>query len=103
VKVHVRGSTYALEIVDERRLRTRRAAGKFTLEGRQTLTAPVPGTVVKVLVKVGDEVAEGQALVVLEAMQMQSEERSPKDGRVVELHVVEGQALERGARLAAVE
>ncbi len=103
VKAYIRGSAYPLEILDERRLRMRRAAGKFTVEGKQTLTAPMPGKVVKVLVKVGDEVKEGQGLVVIEAMKMENEMKSPKDGKIVELAVVEGQAVEGGAKLAAVE
>ncbi|OFX26167.1 MAG: acetyl-CoA carboxylase biotin carboxyl carrier protein subunit [Anaeromyxobacter sp. RBG_16_69_14] len=103
VKVHVRGNQYPLEILDERRLRMRRAAGKFTLEGKQTLTSPMPGKVVKVLARVGDAVKEGQGVVVIEAMKMENEMKSPKDGKVVELHVVEGQAVDGGARLAAIE
>ena len=94
---------FAIEILDERRLRMRRATGKFTLEGKQTLTSSMPGKVVKVLVAVGDEVKEGQGLVVVEAMKMENEMRSPRDGKVVELHVVEGQAVDGGARLVAVE
>jgi biotin carboxyl carrier protein len=103
VKVLVHDNTYSLEILDERRLRMRRAAGKFTVEGKQTLTSPMPGKVVKVLAKVGEEVKEGQGIVVVEAMKMENEMKSPKDGKLVELHVVEGQAVEGGAKLAAVE
>jgi biotin carboxyl carrier protein len=103
VKVRIRGSTYAIEMLDERRLRMRRAAGRFTVEGRQTLTAPMPGKVVKVLARAGDDVKEGQGVLVIEAMKMENEMKSPKDGKVVELHVVEGQAVEGGAKLAAIE
>jgi biotin carboxyl carrier protein len=103
VKVHVRDAVYPLEVLDERRLRMRRAAGRFTVEGRQTLRAPLPGKVVKVLARVGDEVREGQGLVVLEALEMENVMRSPRGGRLVELHVAEGQAVEGGAQLAAVE
>ncbi|HUK65788.1 MAG TPA: biotin/lipoyl-containing protein [Anaeromyxobacteraceae bacterium] len=102
-KVHIRGSTYPLEILDERRLRMRRAAGKFTVEGKQTLAAPMPGKVVKILAKLGEDLKEGQGVVVIEAMKMENEMKSPKDGKLVELHVVEGQAVEGGTKLAAVE
>jgi biotin carboxyl carrier protein len=94
---------FPLEILDEKKLRMRRASGRFTVQGKQTLTSPMPGKVVKVLVAVGDEVKEGQGLVVVEAMKMENELRSPKDGKVVELHVKEGQAVEGNARLCAVE
>ena len=103
VKVHIRGSQYALEILDERRLRMRRAAGRFTVSGRQTLRAPMPGKVVKVLARAGDAVREGQGVIVIEAMKMENEMRSPKDGKIVELLVSEGQAVDGGARLAVVE
>ncbi len=103
VEVHLRDSVFSLEILDEKRLRMRRAAGKFTVEGRQTLQSPMPGKVVKVLRKVGEEVKEGEGVVVVEAMKMENDIKSPKDGKVVEVLVQEGQAVEGGARLAVVE
>ncbi len=104
-KVHVRldGSVFPIEILDEKKLRLRRAAGRFTVEGKQTVTAPMPGKVVKVLAAVGAQVKEGQGLVVIEAMKMENELKSPKDGRLVELHVREGQTVEGNAKLCAVE
>jgi biotin carboxyl carrier protein len=63
----------------------------------------MPGKVVKVLVALGDEVKEGQPLVVVEAMKMENEMKSPRDGKVVELHVREGQTVEGNAKLCAVE
>jgi biotin carboxyl carrier protein len=103
VRVHIRDSVFPLEILDERRLRMRRAAGRFTVEGRQVLASPMPGKVVRVLKKVGDAVSEGEGVVVVEAMKMENEIKSPKDGKVVEVLVREGQAVEGNARLAAVE
>lgn len=91
-----------LEMLDERRLRLRRASGKFSLDGPQTISAPMPGKVVRVLVKKGDAVTEGQGLVVVEAMKMENELKSPKAGTVSELHAVEGSAVENGARLVVV-
>ena len=102
VNVLVGETVYPLEILDERKLRLRRAAGKFTLEGPQRIDAPMPGKVTRVLVKVGDEVQEGQGLVVVEAMKMENELKSPKAGKVTELHAVEGAAVESGAKLAVV-
>ena len=102
IRVLVGETVYPLEILDERRLRMRRAAGKFTLEGPQRIDAPMPGKVTRVLVKVGDQVEEGQGLVVVEAMKMENELKSPKAGKVTELHAVEGEAVESGAKLAVV-
>ena len=102
VAVLVNDHLHRLEILDERRLRMRRASGKFSLEGPQRVDAPMPGKVVRVLVKPGDEVQEGQGLVVVEAMKMENELKSPKAGKVTELHAVEGAAVEAGAKLAVV-
>jgi biotin carboxyl carrier protein len=103
LRVRVKDSVFPLEILDEKKLRMRRASARYTVEGKQTITSPMPGKVVKVLVALGDEVKEGQGLVVVEAMKMENEMRSPKSGRVVELLVKEGQAVEGNARLCAVE
>lgn len=103
VHVRVRDGHFPIEILDERRLRMRRPPVKASAAGKQVLCAPMPGKVVKVLVRAGDAVREGQGLLVVEAMKMENEVRSPKDGKVAEVHVREGQAVEGGARLAAVE
>ena len=102
IGVLVGETVYPLEILDERKLRMRRASGKFTLEGPQRIDAPMPGKVTRVLVKAGDQVEEGQGLVVVEAMKMENELKSPKAGKVTELHAVEGAAVESGAKLAVV-
>jgi len=102
IRVLVGETVYPLEILDARRLRMRRAGGQFTREGPQRIDAPMPGKVTRVLVKAGDQVEEGQGLVVVEAMKMENELKSPKAGKVTELHAVEGEAVESGAKLAVV-
>ena len=103
VRVHLRDSTYPVEILDERRLRMRRHPGKLTAEGRLPLATRVPARVVGVLRGPGESVREGEGVVVVEAMGMENELRSPKDGKVVEVRVGVGQAVEGGAILAMVE
>jgi biotin carboxyl carrier protein len=103
LRVSVRDHVFPVEIADERRMRLRAAGLKPGAEGRQTIDAPMPGKIVRVLVAVGDEVTQGQGLVVVEAMKMENELRSPKDGTVVELAAVEGQTVEGGAQLVVVE
>ncbi|HZG63942.1 MAG TPA: biotin carboxylase N-terminal domain-containing protein [Rubrobacteraceae bacterium] len=78
-----------------------RAASEAT-EGA-SLTAPMPGTVVKVLVGEGDEVDEGQTLLVLEAMKMEQSVAAPHNGIVVSLPYAEGDRVAGGAVLAEVE
>ena len=103
VKVLLEGSVFPVEILDERRLRMRAASGKLRGDGPQQIVAPMPGKVVRILVKVGDEVKEGQGLVVVEAMKMENELKALRAGKVKELFVVEGVAVEGGARLCLVE
>jgi len=68
-----------------------------------SLTAPMPGTVVKVLVGEGDEVEEGQLLLVLEAMKMEQPVAAPHHGRVASLPYGEGDLVPGGAVLAEIE
>jgi 3-methylcrotonyl-CoA carboxylase alpha subunit len=68
-----------------------------------SLTAPMPGTVVKVLVGEGDEVEEGQVLLVLEAMKMEQPVAAPHAGRIASLPYGEGTLVPGGAVLAEIE
>lgn len=70
--------------------------------GPQRVVAPMPGKIVNVLVKAGDEVAARQGLVVVEAMKMENELRSPKAGTVAEVRVTEGMSVEAGTVLVIV-
>ena len=99
--VELRGVRYEVMVRDPRRLaRTGSAPGSA---GRQRVASPMPGKVVRVLVREGEEVAAGQGLVVIEAMKMQNEIRSPKAGRVVAMRAVEGATVTAGETLAEVE
>ncbi|MGC4117363.1 MAG: hypothetical protein QM765_22945 [Myxococcales bacterium] len=62
----------------------------------------MPGKVVRVLVKPGEDVAEGQGVVVVEAMKMENELPAPRTGRVEEVAVSPGQTVERGTPLVVV-
>ena len=82
--------------------RTRDLGGAHGV-GPQRVQAPMPGKVVRVLVKSGDEVKARQGLVVVEAMKMENELRAARDGRVREVLVTEGQSVEAGTALVVVE
>ena len=88
--------------VDGRRA-GRGKAGQVATTGEQRISAPMPGRVVRLLVKSGEEVAARQGLVVVEAMKMENELTSPRAGRVKEVAVVEGQSVEAGRLLVVVE
>lgn len=70
--------------------------------GPQKIVAPMPGKIVRVLVKPGDEVKARQGLVVVEAMKMENELRAARDGRVRDVLVTEGQSVDAGAVLLVV-
>jgi biotin carboxyl carrier protein len=93
---------YTAEVVDPRAWRGRKH-GAMEAEGRQPVTAPMPGKVVRLLVKEGDAVEVGQGLIVVEAMKMQNEVRSPKSGKVERLVAKENQAVNAGEVLGWVE
>ena len=93
---------FAVELRDPRSLRSRRA-GAGEEKGPQKLVAPMPGRVVRVLAAEKAEVEEGQGIVVVEAMKMQNEIKSPKKGTVQKLMAVAGAAVNAGDVLAIVE
>ena len=98
--VRMGGTEIPVEIIDSRA--ALRKAAQHAQTGAVELKSPMPGKIVRVQVKVGDEVTEGQGLVVVEAMKMENELKSPKAGKVTELHAVEGAAVESGAKLVVV-
>jgi biotin carboxyl carrier protein len=92
---------FTAEVIDPRAWSGRRHTA-VEAEGRQQIVAPMPGKVVRLLVKAGDAVEAGQGLLVMEAMKMQNEIRSPKSGVVERLLATEGQAVNAGEVLAWV-
>ena len=97
----VSGRLFHLEAVDERSKVLAQQA-RTLAEGPQSVAAQMPGKVVKLHVAVGARVAEGQGVVVVEAMKMENEIASPIEGIVKEIPVSEGQTVETGATLFVV-
>lgn len=102
LRIQVGDAEFSAEVLDPRAWRGRRH-GVLEAQGRQQISAPMPGKVVRVLVRQDDRVEAGQGLLVVEAMKMQNEIRSPKTGVVERLLVTEGQAVNAGEVLAWVE
>ena len=111
LKVTVNGIAYDVDVEVEEE---RRTLGSITIGGSSTaaagasaagsapaasgdgVTAPLAGSVVKILVAEGDEVKAGQVVIVLEAMKMETEITSPADGTVGKIHVAQGDAVQGG-------
>jgi biotin carboxyl carrier protein len=92
---------FAVEIRDPRSFRGRVRAGDD--QGPRKIVAPMPGKVVRVLVREGAEVESGAGVAVVEAMKMQNEIKSPKQGTIRKILVGEGAAVNAGDVLAIVE
>ncbi len=94
------GEQYIARVEDEyrRRLMAGRAQ-PAPVSSDTTITAPIPGRIVKVEVEEGDEVADSQPLVILEAMKMENEIRAPRAGTVLRVHIKPGQSVEAGEEL----
>ncbi len=98
----VAGERIPYSVNDPRSLKTRRAhaAGE---DGPRSIKASMPGRVVRVLVKPGDAVEAHEGIVVIEAMKMQNELKSPKQGKIAEIRVKPGDTVAAGDVLAIVE
>ena len=97
----VETTRFTAEVRDPRSLRGRARAGDD--HGPKKITAPMPGKVVRLLVREGDEVAPGAGVAVVEAMKMQNEIKSPKKGTIQKILVSEGATVNAGDVLAIVE
>jgi biotin carboxyl carrier protein len=102
LQVCVGDAKYAAEVRDPRSLRGRRQAAGAN-DGVQKLMAPIPGKVVRVLAPEKSQVRAGQGVLVVEAMKMQNEVKSPKQGVVQKIFATEGTAVNTGDVLAVVE
>jgi biotin carboxyl carrier protein len=97
----VGSARYGVQLRDPRSLRSR--AGVDDGKGPRKLVAPMPGKIVRVLAPENSEVEAGQGVLVVEAMKMQNEIKSPKKGVVRKMVAAEGANVNAGDVLAVVE
>jgi biotin carboxyl carrier protein len=97
-----RSGATRLTLEDARR-RLMNARNAREVSGKVQMRAMMPGRVLSVAVKAGDEVAANQGVLVIEAMKMENELKSPKAGKVVEVKVTAGQTVEKGELLIVIE
>jgi biotin carboxyl carrier protein len=100
--VNLRGATYEVKITDPKRLRSGQSGGSHD-HGAAQLLATMPGKVVRVLVELGAQVVAGAGIVVVEAMKMQNEMKTPKAGTVTKLSATVGETVNAGDVLAVIE
>ncbi len=99
--VHVGAVPVAVTVNGNRQ--RRKHDGGAAGSGPLRIVAPMPGKVVRVLVKAGDTVRARQPVVVVEAMKMENELRADREGTVAEIHAHEGASVEAGALLAVIQ
>ncbi|MCZ2127238.1 MAG: biotin/lipoyl-binding protein [Anaerolineales bacterium] len=95
-QVLLRGRQYQVKVEDEREKRLRAAGGGGAAQGGElSLKAPMPGLVVVIPVREGQEIKKGDVLVILESMKMQNELKAPRDGIVGAIKVKAGESVEQ--------
>jgi biotin carboxyl carrier protein len=102
VTVSGRHGDVEVKLIDPKRLRGGSAAGGAA-DGTAEIKTMMPGKVVRVIAKPGDQVEKGDPVLVVEAMKMQNDLKSPKPGTVKEIRVNEGSTVGAGDILAVIE
>jgi biotin carboxyl carrier protein len=101
LEVWTGGERHVVSMADARDRASKKK--KLSAAGPMELRALMPGKVIKLLVQAGATVELGQGLIVVEAMKMQNEMKSPKKGIVSRIHAVEGSTVVAGEALIVVE
>jgi biotin carboxyl carrier protein len=100
--VNVGNHQLEVNLIDPKRLRGLSGA-EATADGVAEIKTAMPGKIVRILVEEGAEVSQGDGVIVVEAMKMQNEMKSPKDGTVKEIRFSEGATVNAGDVLVVVE
>ena len=101
--VLIQGDLYEVDVTDERAQRLAKASGLATdPTGEVIIRSPMPGLIVAVPVKAGDEVKKGQTVVILESMKMENELKAPRNGVVQRVEISKGQSVEQNKVLLTI-
>lgn len=100
--VNLGNRQYEVKVIDPKRLRGSAASGG-NASGASEIKTAMPGKIVRVLAEVGAEINQGDGVIIVEAMKMQNEMKSPKTGIVKEIRFDEGATVNAGDILAVVE
>ena len=103
ILVEIGSETYRLRVEEGLRARLRGSVAPEVHRRGQVVRAPMPGKVVSLLVRVGDQVTAGAGLIVIEAMKMENELRATAPGEVKEIRVAVGEAVTAGQILIIIE
>lgn len=101
-QVKIKNSEFEITLIDPKRLRGVKSGAEHG-EGLAEIKTAMPGKIVRVLTVQGAEIKTGDGVIVVEAMKMQNEMKSPKDGIVKEIRFAEGATVNAGDILAIIE
>ncbi len=102
-EVHTHNETFDVEVIDAESKYLMSRGDVANDAGGATISSPMPGKIVKILVKVGDEVKEGTTVIIVEAMKMQSEYKVKADRVIIDVLVKEGDTVDSNQPLIIVE
>jgi biotin carboxyl carrier protein len=101
IEVSMAGRLYEAKVLDQRALLMAQRKGSLTA-GSGEILSPMPGLIVEVLVDMGDEVTQGDTVVILESMKMQNELKAPRDGKIQTISCESGQTVDKGTLLIII-
>ena len=101
-QVQIGGRTLDIKLIDPKRLRSAGPDAEHG-DGAAEIRTAMPGKVVRILVEKGASIEKGEGVLVVEAMKMQNELKSPKSGTVKDIRVEEGATVAAGDVLAVIE
>jgi biotin carboxyl carrier protein len=102
-EVLTKGELYTVKVQDERAYRLAKARGVASeVTGEAQIKSPMPGLIVAVPVTVGQHVAKGDKVIILESMKMENELRAPKDGLIARVNVTPGASVEKDQVLVVI-
>ena len=101
--IHLNGVHYLINVMNKKKKEKVRKSTLDNVAGILEIQSSMPGKVIKILVKQGENVEEGQGLIVVEAMKMENEISSPKKGKVISIEVKEGEIVEGNFKLLTIE
>ena len=99
----VEGTTFEIEIPDAGPVVKKKRSGGGKKKKSGTVSANIPGKIVTIEVEAGQNVEEGQVILILEAMKMQNEIQAPISGKVASVNCEEGQSIEANVPLVIIE
>lgn len=100
--VNVGNNQFEVNLIDPKRLRGSSGSDE-SADGIAEIKTAMPGKIVRILVEEGAEVEQGDGVIVVEAMKMQNEMKSPKDGVIKEIRFAEGATVNAGDILVIIE